>query len=112
MCSGHLCSRGCRSSYLGLMMHPNPLWEHWGDSLDRGCCLACDLGYDLGGVLEAQAQGSEDRTFVCDCFSTKYQSTCEMRRYVCRRPVLCFNGNVTEGGTVALADAGIPMRLH
>ena len=42
-------------------MHPNPLWEHWGDSLDRGCCLACylgyDLGYDLGGALEAQAQG-------------------------------------------------------
>ena len=42
-------------------MHPNPLWEHWGDSLDRGCCLdyylACYLGYDLGGVLEAQAQG-------------------------------------------------------
>ncbi|MBQ7321762.1 MAG: LysM peptidoglycan-binding domain-containing protein [Clostridia bacterium] len=59
-------------------------------------------------ALEAQVQGSEDRTFVCDCFSTKYQSTCEMRRYVCRRPVLCLNGNVTEGGTIALADAGIP----
>lgn len=59
-------------------------------------------------VLEVQAQGSDKVTFVCDCYSTAREGTCEMRRFDYVRALSCINGNVSESGMVSLTDAGIP----
>ena len=60
-------------------------------------------------VLEVQAQGSDKVTFVCDCYSTAREGTCEMRRFDYSRALTCINGNVSESGAVDLTEAGIPL---
>ena len=59
-------------------------------------------------VLQARAQGNEKVTFIRDCYAVARPTVCEMRSYAPRRGICCVNGNVTSGGTVEGAQAGIP----
>ena len=59
-------------------------------------------------VLEASVQGNERVSFVRDCYATDRATECEMITYSYCRAVCCVNGNVTSGGTVNRAQAGIP----
>ena len=59
-------------------------------------------------ILQARVQGNEKVTFVRDCYAVARPTVCEMRAYAPRRGICCINGNVTAGGTVEGAQAGIP----
>lgn len=91
-----------------------PAQNGW-EAMAYGCCTGITARVEEDRILcaatvalEAQAQGNEKVTFVCDCFSTEHRTLCEMRTYPYRRALACINGNVTEGGSVSAAELGIP----
>ena len=85
------------------------------ETMAHGTCAEIETRVEDGKVLcvativpEVQVMGRDKVTFTRDCFSATHSAECSMRKYAYSRPIACFNGNVTESGSVALSEIGIP----
>ena len=88
------------------------------EAIAYGCCTDISVRVEDDRLLcaatvvaEAQMQGNEKSTFVRDCYATTRPTACVMRPYTYRRALCCVNGNVTSGGPVPSAQAGIPQGI-
>lgn len=88
---------------------------HGWNAMAYGTCTDVNTRVEDGKLLcaativpEGVAIGNEKVTFTCDCFSTVRQSECDMHTFRYDRAVTCLNGNVTAGGSLPIAELGIP----